>query len=250
VLVDITAHSFGIRTVDLGEGQLEMHRYARVLGKGSPLPTTRSEVFSTMVDGQQSAEIEIFQGEEASVLNNRCIGNFVVEGLSDVPAPNPIVVELQLTLNGTLTVTATEKKTGLRKNVVIDRPAMATTAMPASANSEAVSRPDGPTTTIAPPDDATLTTAEAHAPSEDVDRSLAGSVAEPRPSSSPDLDVTELRKTVERVRALFDSMTAADRDEAEVLVSRLTSSLDAGRPQNARGAHEELREILYYVEEI
>ena len=48
------------------------------------------------------------------------VGEFLIEGLAEVPAGNQILVRLDLDLNGILKVTATERATGLAKHVVID----------------------------------------------------------------------------------------------------------------------------------
>jgi molecular chaperone DnaK len=45
---------------------------------------------------------------------------FLIEGLAKVPAGNLIVVQLDLTLDGVLKVTAKEKATGLSKHVTIE----------------------------------------------------------------------------------------------------------------------------------
>ena len=44
----------------------------------------------------------------------------MISGLSKVPAGNDIIVQFHIDLNGLLTATATEKRTGLAKSVTID----------------------------------------------------------------------------------------------------------------------------------
>jgi molecular chaperone DnaK len=63
--------------------------------------------------------VRIYQGEAPLAEDNIFIGNFLVEGLSDVPAGNEIVLTLALDLNGVLEVTAVEKRTGLSKTVTM-----------------------------------------------------------------------------------------------------------------------------------
>jgi molecular chaperone DnaK (HSP70) len=81
---------------------------------------TKSEVFSTVVDGQEKVEINVYQGEDRDALNNTKIGRFLIEGLSDVPHGNPILTTFTLDLNGILKVSSTEKNTGLEKSIRID----------------------------------------------------------------------------------------------------------------------------------
>lgn len=64
--------------------------------------------------------VEIYQGEEPLAIGNIFIGNFLIKGLSKVPEGNPIVLNLDLDINGILKVTAIEKRTGLSKVVTMD----------------------------------------------------------------------------------------------------------------------------------
>jgi molecular chaperone DnaK len=72
-----------------------------------------------MHDGQEAVDVRIYQGEAPLAEDNIFIGNFLVKGLSDVPAGNEIVLTLALDLNGVLEVTAVEKRTGLSKTVTM-----------------------------------------------------------------------------------------------------------------------------------
>src|SRR5439155_17276071 len=65
-------------------------------------------------------EIDVYQGEDDDVRRNHRVGRFLVEGLARVPAGNQIVVQLDLNLDGMLTVSAREKGTGLQKRIAID----------------------------------------------------------------------------------------------------------------------------------
>ena len=62
----------------------------------------------------------VFQGENQDTRYNTLVGEFLIDGLAEVPAGNQIMVRLDLDLNGILKVTATERATGLAKHVVID----------------------------------------------------------------------------------------------------------------------------------
>jgi molecular chaperone DnaK len=91
-----------------------------IIPRNTALPASKSEVFYTLVDNQDTVEVEAYQGEQPFPELNTLIGAFTVEGLSRVPAGNPIVVRFALDLNGLLHVTATEKHTGLAKTVTMD----------------------------------------------------------------------------------------------------------------------------------
>jgi molecular chaperone DnaK len=120
VLVDITPHTLGIEALGNRGGFPTPHCFSPIIERNTPLPATRTEMYATTSDGQQVAEIRVFQGEEEDTRFNSLVGGFKIQGLADVPAPNQILVRLDLDLNGILRVTATERTTGLAKQVVID----------------------------------------------------------------------------------------------------------------------------------
>ncbi|MFO0926829.1 MAG: Hsp70 family protein [Gemmataceae bacterium] len=121
VLVDITPHSLGIKCLSYSEMGMDFpYQFAPIIRRNSPLPASQSEVFYTQMDNQAQAEIDVYQGEDDDVRNNHRVGKFMVEGLSRVPAGNPLVVKLDLTLDGVLRVSARERATGLQKDVTIE----------------------------------------------------------------------------------------------------------------------------------
>jgi molecular chaperone DnaK len=120
VLVDITPHTLGIETLGLLNGVPSVHHLAPIIERNTPLPATRTEVFSTVADGQEGADIRVFQGEHEDTRYDTLVGSFQIEGLADVDAGNQIVVRLDLDLSGILNVTATERLTGLSRRVTID----------------------------------------------------------------------------------------------------------------------------------
>jgi molecular chaperone DnaK len=117
ILVDISTKSYGNIALSPVMGKLVC---VPVIKRGTPLPVTRSESFSTASDDQDKIQIEVFQGESEDPDENLEIGTFFVEDLSLVPAGNVIIIEYSLDLNGMLKVTAKEKTTGLEKVATID----------------------------------------------------------------------------------------------------------------------------------
>jgi len=126
VLVDITPHSLGIKTLDPTAGDYAFlgggfeYRFAPIIRRGTPLPASRSEVFRTVAENQPTVEVDVYQGESDDVRRNHRVGTFLIDGLARVPAGNQIVVQLDLTLDGILKVQAREKATGLVKHITID----------------------------------------------------------------------------------------------------------------------------------
>ena len=120
VLVDITPHTLGIRAIGELHGMISHDSFAPVIHRNTPLPATRSEMFSTAHDGQEAVRISIYQGEDEDVRNNQFIGEFLLEGLCEVEAGNEILVRFGLDLNGILKVTAEEHATGLQKQLTVE----------------------------------------------------------------------------------------------------------------------------------
>ena len=119
VLVDVTPYTFGTSALGELDGEEYTHCFVPLIRKNTPIPVSKSDVFFTLYDAQEQVEVGVYQGEDRDALNNIEIGRFMVEGLSDVPAGNPIVITLSLDLNGILEVTAREKKSGLERSITI-----------------------------------------------------------------------------------------------------------------------------------
>ena len=92
ILVDITPHTFCIAALHIEpDGYPNPYYFARIVPRNTPLPVTRSEEFSTVIDDQEIVNVQIFQGEDDDVRYNTRIGNFHIQGLSKVPAGNLII---------------------------------------------------------------------------------------------------------------------------------------------------------------
>ena len=230
ILVDITPYTFGVQAVGPDEDGFQTpYRFVPIIPRNTPLPVTRSEEFTTMYDNQERVEVNIYQGENLDVRNNILIGKFVVEGLSKVPAGNIIFDRMSLDLNGILTVTAIEKKTGLQKSIKIEG-----ANKPKSAEDIAASRDS-----LADLMPAGFEFDESDYDESDIDdaefEEETGSVKLPK----------ELLETLTRAKAAFEKMHPDDRKEAEELclqIAQLVSDdKDYEKPLT------ELKEILYFI---
>jgi molecular chaperone DnaK (HSP70) len=119
VLVDVTPYTFGTSALGQLDGEPYEHCFVPLIRKNTPIPVSKSDVFCTVFDSQDTVEVNVYQGEEPDALDNIAIGRFTVEGLSKVRAGNPIVLGLSLDLNGILEVTAREKRSGLERSITI-----------------------------------------------------------------------------------------------------------------------------------
>jgi molecular chaperone DnaK len=124
ILVDVAAHSLGIKTVDnvfAGGGlwsRREADAFSTIIRRNTQVPATRSEVFLTMVDDQERVAVEVYQGESSRCSENTLIGHFPFE-LLPAPADSPVVVEFRYDLDGIIRVVVHQKGTDNRQEVTL-----------------------------------------------------------------------------------------------------------------------------------
>ncbi|NQW49091.1 MAG: Hsp70 family protein [Planctomycetes bacterium] len=119
VLVDVATHTLGIAAVS--EGPHGEHlAFCPILHRNATLPARYEDLFLTHDDTQDMAAIEVFQGESPRLEENREIGHFMLEGLNASSAcDGRILVRFELSLDGTLEVTAIESKSGISQRLAI-----------------------------------------------------------------------------------------------------------------------------------
>ncbi|MEC4818149.1 MAG: molecular chaperone DnaK [Scytonema sp. PMC 1069.18] len=112
LLLDVTPLSLGIET--LGEV------FTKIIERNTTIPTSKSQVFSTAVDGQTSVEIHVLQGERAMARDNKSLGKFLLAGIPPAPRGVPqIEVSFEIDVNGILKVAAQDKGTGREQSIRI-----------------------------------------------------------------------------------------------------------------------------------
>jgi len=120
VLIDVATHTLGVSVVKDGSYNLELV-FAPIIRRNSPLPAMYEDIFRTLSPEQKVVEVDVFQGESIQLSRNLSIGRFLLEGLNQTKdSDGEILVRFELTLDGTLTVTAIERKTGIKKMLKID----------------------------------------------------------------------------------------------------------------------------------
>mmetsp|Transcript_20771 Transcript_20771/g.28921 ORF Transcript_20771/g.28921 Transcript_20771/m.28921 type:complete len:654 (+) Transcript_20771:3-1964(+) len=112
VLIDVTPLSLGLETL----GGVN----TKLIPRNTSLPTSKTEVFSTAIDNQNSVEINVLQGERDFAANCKPLGTFKLSGIPPAPRGTPqIEVNFQLDVNGILKVIATDKTSGASKDLEI-----------------------------------------------------------------------------------------------------------------------------------
>ncbi len=243
VLVDITPHTLGINVLGHLDGMFSEHKFSPVIHRNTPLPATRSEMFSTAYDQQKEVMISIYQGEDKDVRGNQFIGEFLLEGLCEVDAGNEILVRFALDLNGILKVTAEEHDTGLQKQLTVEnavsrfrrdpkyrapgRPGAAAPALPTAVRAVASSARD----------DLEAGGSDVHAAgAADVPADLAAAIANVEKLISKALDV---------------AAKAGDEDRQEIdrLVKDLMDASAARSIPLLKQAEAELEDLVFYLQD-
>ena len=122
ILIDVNSHSIGIRCLDISAiGKRRYDAFSAVLSKNTPIPTSMSETYHTVVDNQEEVLIEVYQGEDAQASNNALVGSFSLENLpKKLPAGSEIDVTFTYNLDGVVEVTASERTHGGNEGIKID----------------------------------------------------------------------------------------------------------------------------------
>jgi molecular chaperone DnaK len=92
-----------------------------VINRNASIPVKQSEVFSTGADFQDTVEIHVLQGERPLAKDNKSLGIFKLKGIPSAPRGVPkISVTFQLDVNGLLSVSAREEKSGQEQSIKIE----------------------------------------------------------------------------------------------------------------------------------
>jgi molecular chaperone DnaK (HSP70) len=98
-------HSVGIRT-DHG-------RFTPLIAKGTPLPVSVTETFTTADPNQSSIKIKPFQGENSVAARNKSLGLFEVAEIPPADPGEPLIeVTFRVDVGGAFSIVARDAHTG------------------------------------------------------------------------------------------------------------------------------------------
>jgi molecular chaperone DnaK len=112
VLLDVTPLSLGVET----QGGL----FTRLIDRNSTIPTKNTQIFTTVVDNQDTVEVHVLQGERQIAGENKSLGKFELVGIPPSPRGVPqIEVSFAIDSNGIVSVAARDMATNLTQSIQI-----------------------------------------------------------------------------------------------------------------------------------
>jgi molecular chaperone DnaK (HSP70) len=242
VLVDISPYAFGISHLGERDGQPYPYCFRPTIPRNSALPVTRTESYFTVLPYQEAVRFEIFQGDDPDALRNVPVGAFTITDLATQEEQNEVLCRMRLDLDGILTVTALEKRTGLSKAVTIEqalRPRSEAEIDAARAKLDRLFAPieldDELDDDDGEDDDAPEAAVEDPAP------------PPPEPVADEASTTREARALLERSRGLLDQMHPDDQEEAIGLHQAIEQALAAGDAAALDAAVKTLNELVFFV---
>jgi len=114
VVMDVTPLSLGIETIG--------GRMAKIIERNTPIPTEKSDIFTTTEDYQTIMEIPIYEGERPMTKYNRRLGELQ---FTDIPRAKKGIPEIKvlfkLNKNGILEVIVEDQQTKNKKHLQINK---------------------------------------------------------------------------------------------------------------------------------
>jgi molecular chaperone DnaK len=112
LLLDVTPLSLGVEV----QGGV-MHK---LIERNSTIPTKATQIFTTVVDNQDTVEIHVLQGEREISVENKSLGRFELVGIPPSPRGVPqIEVTFAIDSNGIVNVSARDMATNKSQGVQI-----------------------------------------------------------------------------------------------------------------------------------
>ncbi|MFH1675932.1 MAG: Hsp70 family protein, partial [bacterium] len=112
VVVDVAPYTLGIEVVG--------DRFSPIIYANTAIPCSQKRRYVTVSDYQTEANIHVLQGNHKKATRNTSLGEFVLTGITPKPKGESIVeVIFDYDVNGIVNVTARDRDSGAKKNIII-----------------------------------------------------------------------------------------------------------------------------------
>eukprot|EP00039_Didymoeca_costata_P018446 m.333486 g.333486 ORF g.333486 m.333486 type:complete len:632 (+) comp17154_c0_seq1:94-1989(+) len=112
LLLDVVPLSLGI--------EMQGGVMAVVVPRNTAIPCLKTSMFTTTENNQTAVEFPVYEGERMMTKDNNLLGQFELTGIPPMPAGKAeLEVSFNLDANGILNVSAQDKTTGRKSNIVI-----------------------------------------------------------------------------------------------------------------------------------
>ena len=120
ILLDVTAHSLGVKTIDQVDPETgDADYFSPIIRRNTKIPGRKAEAYYTVMENQSGVEVEVYQGESPSCGENTLVGHFRFP-LKPAPAHSPVTVEFAYDKEGVVHVTVDQKGKGNRKEMTLN----------------------------------------------------------------------------------------------------------------------------------
>lgn len=209
LLLDVTPLSLGVETLG---GVM-----TKLIPRNTTIPTKKSEVFSTAVDGQTNVEIHVLQGEREMSTDNKSLGTFRLDGIPPAPRGVPqIEVTFDIDANGILNVTAKEKGTGKEQSISITGAS-------------------------------TLSDAEVDKMVQDAEQNASVDKERREKIETKNQADTLVYQSEKQLSELGEKVSSADKEKAEGLIKDLKEAIASENHEQMKSLTTELQQALYSI---
>lgn len=120
ILLDVTAHSLGVRTLNPYDftDRADDH-FSVIIRRNTRIPVSRAELYYTVDDEQPKVDVQVYQGESPSCRENTLIGAFEFP-LKPAPSSSPVTVEFAYDREGIVHVSVDQKGYNNSKSVTLN----------------------------------------------------------------------------------------------------------------------------------
>ena len=120
ILLDVTAHSLGVKTIDQIDPETgEADYFSPIIRRNTKIPVRKAEAYYTVIENQDGVEVEVYQGESPSCGGNTLVGHFHFP-LKPASPHSPVIVEFAYDKEGVVHVTVDQKGKGNRKEMTLN----------------------------------------------------------------------------------------------------------------------------------